>query len=115
VGVRVGLANFVWVNRLWALKWAQFVGVRVGVFFFDQSIGIDEANTFQLKSYRNLVASFAKGERFSRLPRLSNTRLANAIVDGLDRYPFSATRLRGNGNMQAASEIKIFFGSIDRS
>jgi len=36
-------------------------------FFFGQSIGID-------KTYRNLVASFAKGERFSRLPRLSNTR-----------------------------------------
>jgi len=45
------------------------VGVTVGVtnFFFGQSIGID-------KTYRNLVASFAKGERFSRLPRLSNTR-----------------------------------------
>jgi len=37
------------------MRWTDLsvMGVRVGVanFFFDQSIGIDETNTFQLKFY----------------------------------------------------------------
>jgi len=46
MGVRVGVEN------LWALEWAWQMGVRVGVAnldLLDQSIGIDETNTYKLK------------------------------------------------------------------
>jgi len=58
------------------------VGVRVGVakFFLDQSIGIDETNTFQLKSFSSMkiVGATGLGGLWAWHIRVTNMRCAQA-------------------------------------